>query len=104
MCAPGLLCRRLAEHILKKTPLASIEQDRRLIEECEERTVVLPALNDRRDKASPLLCGCRYGIKPANHPEYASYKLRSLIEAEKPHHPFKDKRKMGRCLFLNEEE
>lgn len=104
VCGPGLLSRRVAEHILGKAPVATIEQDRRLIEESEEKTVVFPALNDRRDKASPLLCGCRYGIKPANHPEYSQYKLRSLIEAEKPDHPFKDKRKTGHCLFSKEEE
>ena len=94
VCGPGLLCRRMLEHILGEAPAARREKDRRLIEDREELEVVFPALNDKRDKDSPLLCGYRYGIKPANHPEYSQYKLRSLIEAEKPDHPFKDKRKI----------
>lgn len=104
VCGPGLLTRRMVEYISGKAPLTTIEKERSLIESKEALEVVCPAVDDKRDKCSPLVCGCRYGIKPENHPEFAGYELRSLIELDKPNHPFKDKKKLAIAYFQKTHE
>jgi hypothetical protein len=104
VCGPGLLVRRILEPGSGKAPLRASGAGRRLIEDKEAQDVVCLAVNDKRDKSSPLVYGPRYGIKPANHPEFSQYKLRSLIELDKPDHPFKDKKKLAITYFKENHE
>jgi hypothetical protein len=102
VCGPGLLARRIAGHILGTAPAAIGAKERPLIESKEDEPALFPAINDCRDKDSPLLCACRYGIKAANHPEFSRFPLRSLIEPDKPAHPFRDKKKLAAAYLFPE--
>ena len=96
ICTPGILTRRVVSHICKNDVIVKItDTERAKIQELEENNqIVQLATNDKRIKDSTLFQSTRFGIKPENHPEYASYKLRSLIELNEPNHPFRAKEKV----------
>lgn len=96
ICGPGLLTRRVVREICKNHEINKVTPKEALtIRELEEKdTILQPAINDPRDKESVLFHSTRVGIKPENHPEYAPYHLRSLIELSAPNHPFRAKEKV----------
>lgn len=95
ICTPGILTRRVVSHICKNDSIVKMtDTERAKIQELEENNqIVQLATNDKRIK-TPLFQSTRFGIKPENHPEYALYKLRSLIELKEPNHPFRAKEKV----------
>lgn len=96
VCTPGVLTRRVVYHICDDDSIVKItDKERVVIQKLEEdNQIVQLATNDKRNKNSILFQSTRFGISPDNHPEYALYKLRSLIELSEPNHPFKAKEKV----------
>ncbi|TFD97327.1 hypothetical protein E2605_06570 [Dysgonomonas capnocytophagoides] len=96
ICTPGILTRRVVYHICDNNSVLKItDKERTIIQKLEENNqIVQLASNDRRNKDSILFQSTRFGINPNNHPEYALYKLRSLIELNEPNHPFRAKEKV----------
>lgn len=96
ICTPGVLVREVVRRISKDNSLKKItEREAILVRELEEKDDIIKiAINDKRDKKSIVFNSTRFGISPENHPEYAMYKLRSLIELNAPNHPFKAKEKL----------
>ncbi len=96
VCTPGLLTRRIVFHICDDNSIVKITgRERTVIQKLEDNDqIVQLATNDRRNKDSILFHSTRYGISSNNHPEYALYKLRSLIELNEPNHSFRAKEKI----------
>lgn len=96
ICTPGVLTRRVVRHICKDDTVEKVtEKEAVMIRALETRDDILkPTISDNRDKESILYNSTRFGISATNHPEYALYKLRSLIELNAPNHPFKAKEKV----------
>lgn len=96
VCGPGLLTRRVVKHICKDDSVTKItEIEKKAICELEENdSIIVDAIDDKRQKNSPIFNSTRCGISSKVHPEYGYYKLRSLIELECPSHPFKEKEKV----------
>lgn len=97
VCTPGVLTRRVIFHICNDDSIKKITgKEANAIRELEENSQIIQlAYDDRRNKESYLMHSTRFGINPDNHPEYASYKLRSLIELNAPSHPFRAKEKVA---------
>ena len=96
ICTPGVLTRKVVQDICKDNTLEKIsEKEAIIIRQYEAKdSIIKPAHSDPRDKDSILFHSTRFGIDPQNHPEYAPYKLRSLIELSAPKHPFRAKEKV----------
>lgn len=96
VCTPGVLTRRVVFHICDDNSIVKIaDKEIVVVEKLEENNqIVQLATNDKRNKDSILFQSTRFGISPDNHPEYALYKLRSLIELSEPNHSFKAKEKV----------
>ena len=96
VCTPGVLTRRVVFYICDDDSIVKItDKERVVIQKLEENNqIVQLAANDKRNKDSILFQSTRFGISSDNHPEYALYKLRSLIELSEPNHPFKAKEKV----------
>ncbi len=96
VCTPGILTRRVVFHICDDNSIAKItDRERTVIQQLEDNNqIVQLASNDKRKKDTILFHSTRFGISSDNHPEYALYKLRSLIELSEPNHPFKAKEKV----------
>lgn len=95
VCGPGLLTRRVVKYICKDESVTKItEKEKSAICKLEENeSVIVDAIDDNRQKDSPIFNSTRFGISSIVHPEYGYYKLRSLIELKYPNHPFKEKEK-----------
>ena len=93
VCTPGILTRRVVFHICDDNSIAKItDRERTVIQQLEDNNqIVQSASNDKRKKDTILFHSTRFGISSDNHPEYALYKLRSLIELSEP---FKAKEKV----------
>lgn len=96
ICTPGVLTRKIVKSICKDESIKKIgEKEAIIIRALEEKNNILkPATNDKRDKESIVFNSTRFGISATNHPEYAEYRLRSLIELSAAKHPFKAKEKV----------
>ncbi len=96
-CGPGRLVRRIVRHLCKDDSITKITEKEALkINEIEgKNNILVRALNDKRKKDSIVFNSTRFGINPRVHPEYAPYKLRSLIELKEPNHSFKEKEKVA---------
>lgn len=96
ICGPGLLTRRVIKHISQNDKIINLTDDEKsLIRTLEDKdSILVYASDDKRKKDSPLFHSTRFGISSDTHPEYAQYKLRSLIELKEANHPFKEKEKV----------
>ncbi len=96
VCGPGLLTRRVVKHICNDESIKKItDKEANTIRKLEENSQIIKLVyDDRRNKESYLMHSTRFGINPDNHPEYALYKLRSLIELNAPDHSFRAKEKV----------
>lgn len=96
VCTSGILTERVVSHICDNNHIVKItDRERTKIQELEENNQIIQlASNDKRKKDSILFHSTRFGISSDNHPEFAQYKLRSLIELSEPNHPFKAKEKV----------
>lgn len=96
ICGPGLLTRRLIKYICKDDSITNITKiEEEAIRKLEEKeSILVDAIDDKRQKDSPIFNSTRFGISSMVHPEYGYYKLRSLIELKCPNHPFKEKEKV----------
>ena len=96
VCGLGLLTRRVVKHICKDDSITNITKiEEEAIRKLEEKeSILVDAIDDKREKNSPIFNSTRFGISSKVHPEYGYYKLRSLIELKCPNHPFKEKEKV----------
>jgi hypothetical protein len=113
VCGPGLLTRRIVQHLSNETEIEDetkiviedVEKYRSKIEEIENRTTLIkPRKRDiskeyQPVKEYPIIEGKRFGIKDEKHAPYSTYKLRALIGLKKEKHPFKDKERMAISYF-----
>jgi hypothetical protein len=89
ICGPGLLTRRIVQHITGKEVIESIEEERPIIEEVENIVVLT--------KQEPIIEGKRFGINEEKHAPYSGYKLRALSNLK--YYPFKGKEKIAIAYF-----
>lgn len=96
ICTPGVLTRKVVRHICQDESIEKVgAKEAAIIRVLEEKNTIFKlATNDNRDKGSIVFNSTRFGISATNHPEYAQYRLRSLIELNVPEHPFKAKEKV----------
>jgi 3-methyladenine DNA glycosylase Mpg len=95
VCGPGLLTRRIVEHICNNKIVEKItEKEIVKIEELEKKSIIVNTQNDKRKKDSIVFESTRVGINVNIHKEYGLFQLRSLIELKEPNHPFKEKEKI----------
>ncbi|KAA6334100.1 hypothetical protein EZS27_017561 [termite gut metagenome] len=94
VCGPGLLTRRIVEHICNDNTITKItEKEAAEIKKLESNSIIVNAQNDKRKKDSRLFESKRVGIDADIHKKYSLFRLRSLIELKEPDHPFKEKKK-----------
>jgi hypothetical protein len=105
VCGPGLLTRRIVQHITGETAIANVEDYRFKIEEVENKTTLIkPRKRDISKEYQPadeypIMNGKRIRIKEETHGAYSNYKLRALIGLKKNTHTFEDKIKMVISYF-----
>ncbi|KAA6348775.1 hypothetical protein EZS27_003753 [termite gut metagenome] len=102
ICGPGLLTRRIVEHICNDHTITKItEKEATEIRKLEDKSIIINAQNDKRKK-EPIFESTRFNIKADK--EYSPYKLRSLIELKEPNHKFKEKEKVVISYFEDHKE
>ena len=96
ICTPGVLAREVIRKFCNDNSITKVSGEiAEQIEQLENQGGVLKlATKDVRDKESLIYKSTRFGINPKNHPEYSTYKLRTLIELSAPKHNFKAKEKV----------
>ena len=94
VCGPGRLTKNIVRHICNDDTINKITEKAKVdVNKIEDRTnIVVPASEDKRKKDSIIFNATRFGISPNKN--FASCKLRSLIELKEPKHPYKDKEKV----------